>query len=254
MSITTSSMTSQGSAGRLLPTLCADGHGQMALDTLLLERSLTTPVLRFYRWDGPWLSLGRNQTQWPSHWNELAHSRRLSLVRRPSGGRAVLHAGGLTYALIWPQAPRQRQEAYRQACQWLIDGFRELGEALHFGDEPARDEGSHCFARSTAADLVDARGVKRIGSAQRWLHGRLLQHGEILLDPPETLWQDVFGEAAPARAPVSIPRHGLDRHLWGSLQRARPTLTWQEQPLDDRERQALSRARSDSDACMVSTT
>lgn len=247
-------MTSDGAAGRFLPTLCSDGHEQMAIDTLLLESSRTTPVLRFYRWNGPWLSIGRHQKHWPSHWNDLANAGRLSLVRRPSGGRAVLHAGGLTYALIWPQAPRRRHEAYREACLWLIDGFQQLGVRLHFGDQPALDEGLNCFARSTAADLVDASGVKRIGSAQRWLHGRLLQHGEILLDPPAPLWKDVFGEAAPASAPASIPRAGLDRHLLKSMQRNWSPLRWQEQPLDEKERQALSLTRSDSDACMVSTT
>ena len=247
-------MTSDGATGRFLPTLCSDGHEQMAIDTLLLERSHTTPVLRFYRWDGPWLSLGRHQKHWPRHWNDLANAGRLSLVRRPSGGRAVLHAGGLTYALIWPQAPRHRHEAYREACQWLIDGFQQLGVRLHFGDQAAQDEGINCFARSTAADLVDDGGGKRIGSAQRWLHGRLLQHGEILLDPPAPLWQAVFGEEAPAAAPASIPRNGLDEYLQGALQRNWSTLKWHEQGLDEHERQVLSRARSDSDACIVSTT
>ena len=146
--------------GRLLPTQQADGHTQMALDAWLLKRS-NSPALRFYRWDGPWLSLGRHQRQWPQHWNDLARRGRISLVRRPSGGRAVLHAGGLTYALIWPDAPRRRQEAYRQACQWLIDGFQELGLPLHFGGDPAGAEANNCFASATVADLVDPSGVKR---------------------------------------------------------------------------------------------
>ena len=254
MSIRTPSMTSDPAQGRLLPLLCADGHEQMALDALLLERAHTTPLLRFYRWRGPWLSLGRHQQHWPAHWNAMAAAGRLSLVRRPSGGRAVLHAGGLTYALIWPQAPRRRREAYRDACQWLIDGFQALGDDLHFGDEPARSEGSNCFARSTVADLVDARGIKRIGSAQRWLHGRLLQHGEILLDPPAQLWQEVFEEEAPAAASASIPREGLDQHLRAALQQRWPERQWREQALTPEERQALSLASSASDACMVSTT
>ena len=224
--------------GRLLPTEQADGHTQMALDAWLLKRS-EGPALRFYRWEGPWLSLGRHQRQWPEHWDDLARRGRLSLVRRPSGGRAVLHAGGLTYALIWPDAPRRRQEAYRQACQWLIEGFQELGLPLHFGGEPADAEANNCFASATVADLVDPSGLKRVGSAQRWQNGRLLQHGEILLDPPADLWDDVFGEPAPAAAPAQINRGELDQHLRQRLVQTWSHCRWQMQPLMSEETQDL---------------
>ena len=230
--------TSMPAAGRLLPTQRADGHTQMALDAWLLKRC-NGPALRFYRWDGPWLSLGRHQRHWPDHWNDLARCGRLSLVRRPSGGRAVLHAGGLTYALIWPDAPRQRQQAYRQACQWLVDGFTGLGLPLQFGSDPAGAEASNCFASATVADLVDASGVKRVGSAQRWQHGRLLQHGEILLDPPSELWEEVFGEPAPAAAPAQINRLELDQQLRQSLIQAWHHCHWQMQPLQADEAQDL---------------
>ena len=230
--------SSMPATGRLLPTQQADGHTQMALDAWLLKRS-KGPALRFYRWDGPWLSLGRHQRQWPEHWNDLARRGRLSLVRRPSGGRAVLHAGGLTYALIWPDAPRRRQEAYRQACQWLIDGFQELGLPLRFGSEPAGAEANNCFGSATLADLVDEFGVKRVGSAQRWQHGRLLQHGEILLDPPADLWDEVFGEQAPAAAPTQINRGELDQHLRQSLIQSWSHHPWQMQPLQADETQDL---------------
>ena len=226
----------------------------MALDSLLLQQAGAVPVLRFYRWSGPWLSIGRNQRHWPDHWNELAAAGDLSLVRRPSGGRAVLHQGGLTYALIWPNAPRQRRQAYHEACQWLIDGFRTLQLELRFGDELCRTENANCFARSTAADLVDHRGVKRIGSAQRWQHGCLLQHGEIILDPPTELWRSVFGDDPPCPAEASIPRQGLDRHLQAAMRCRWSDLNWVEQPLKEQEAQALGLASSASVDCMVSTT
>ena len=204
-------MPTARSPGRLIPNRIADGPTQMAIDALLLAQAMEVPVLRFYRWDGPWLSLGRHQRHWPQHWEQLAREGRLRMVRRPSGGQAVLHAGGLTYALIWPSAPRRRKQAYREACQWLIDGFSQLGLPLQFGDDPALGSGSNCFASSTAADLVDRAGVKRIGSAQCWQRGRLLQHGEILLDPPPELWQLVFGEAAPPAAAPAIDRLRLEQ-------------------------------------------
>jgi len=252
----TTSMTSEAPQGRLLPMLCADGPWQMALDQMLLEQTDPLPVLRFYRWSGAWLSLGRHQRQWPDHWNDLAAGGRLSIVRRPSGGQAVLHAGGLTYALIWPGAPRGRRQAYREACGWLVEGFRSLGDDLRFGDEAATGEDANCFARSTAADLVDRRGIKRIGSAQRWQRGRLLQHGEILLDPPADLWHAVFGDSTPAPAPAAaaIPRQGLDQHLLRALQRQWPAWSWSEQPLTPEESQELERRVSASAACIDSTT
>ena len=254
MSIRISSMTTDASEGRLLPLVRADGHRQMALDLHLLQQTSTAPVLRFYHWSGPWLSLGRNQRHWPDHWNDLASAGALSLVRRPSGGQAVLHQGGLTYALIWPNAPRQRHQAYREACQWLIDGFRTLQLELQFGDEACRTESANCFARSTAADLVDPNGVKRIGSAQRWQQGRLLQHGEIVLDPPAELWRSVFGQEAPDAASPLIPRQGLDRHLQTALRRQWSGMNWVEQPFSEQEAQALGLASSASDDCIVSTT
>jgi lipoate-protein ligase A len=227
--------------GRLIPTLRADGYTQMALDRFLLERGQSGgPMLRFYQWDGPWLSIGRHQQHWPDHWDELVRSKTIAMVRRPSGGRAVLHAGGLTYALVWPDAPRKRQQAYRDACQWLIDGFNSLGLTLHFGDETASVDHPNCFARSTAADLVDQDGIKRIGSAQRWQHGCLLQHGEIMLDPPKALWQSIFAEPAPPPAPASVPRQGLDQHLSHALQHLWKPLDWTTTELSRQERDELA--------------
>ena len=70
---------------------------------------------------------------------------------------------------------------------------------------------SSCFATATAADLVSARGAKRIGSAQLWRSGCLLQHGSILLNPPSELWELVFG-APPPRLP-SLPLEASDLEI-----------------------------------------
>ncbi len=200
-----------------IPSLCLPGHKQMALDVLMLERSIKEknqfPKLRFYTWDGPWLSLGRNQNDFPQKWASFAKEGRVNIVRRPSGGNAVLHGGGLTYAFVWPNAPRRRHESYQRACKWLIDGFKDLGMPLHFGDEISHLTDKHCFSQSTKADLIDQRGNKRIGSAQFWKSSQLLQHGEILLDPPKELWEELFDEKAPEKAPKSIPRVGLENSL-----------------------------------------
>ena len=136
----------------------------------------------------------------------------------------------------------------------MVKGFSSLGDDLRFGDEAATGEDANCFARSTAADLVDSRGIKRIGSAQRWQRGRLLQHGEILLDPPVELWREVFRESTPAPAGAAIPRQGLDEHLFRALQTQWPEWSWSERTLTPDERQVLERRVSGSAACIDSTT
>ena len=219
------------------------GAEQMALDALLLELAwtlkLTRPVVRFYRWIRPSLSIGRHQREIPGRWLNLARRGELDLIRRPSGGGSVLHAGGLTYALIWPDPPRQRREAYRQVNRWITSGFAELGVSLNSGDAPAQAGGVDCFARSTAADLVDEDGTKRIGSAQFWQHGHLLQHGEIPLTPPADLWRAVFGNDPPRWTPTSPDAAAVQSALISSFSEGLSTHDWTDQPLSPEERSLM---------------
>ena len=198
---------------RLLPTLDLGGCWQMAIDAWLLEQG--RPALRFYRWHRPTLSLGYHQRQLAAPWRTLQAAGELELVRRPSGGQAVLHGSAweLTYALVWPDPPYGRREAYRQLCGWLQAAFGSLGLPLQFGDEPVGGVEGSCFASRTPADLVHANGAKRIGSAQLWRRGCLLQHGSILLSPPGPLWQRLFGAAPPALPPLPLAPAALERHL-----------------------------------------
>jgi lipoate-protein ligase A len=232
--------------GWTLPFLELDGPSQMALDRWLLEQSVTSgtksPVLRFYGWKGPWLSLGRHQVATPPHWQALADAGVIKLVRRPSGGGAVLHSGGLTYALIWPGAPRQRREAYRQTSTWLIDSFQSLGHTLVPGRSAATARLQNCFAGASAADLVDrephnsgahnSEAHKRIGSAQYWLHGHLLQHGEIVLQPPADLWETLFDSTPPAPL-EALTQQELITALTQTLQNRWPEVHWHGQTLGD---------------------
>ncbi|MCT0225177.1 lipoate--protein ligase family protein [Synechococcus sp. CS-1328] len=217
---------------RLLPDSVLSGAWQMAIDDWMLDQG--QPALRLYRWSRPTLSLGYHQRRLPPHWRALAADGVIDLVRRPSGGRAVLHGcGDLTYALIWPDPPGQRLEAYRLACRWLQHAFAALELPLHFGNEPSGAQGAgapNCFASATAADLVDAAGIKRIGSAQLWRRGRLLQHGAILLTPEPELWRRIFQEpsppppAGPLRSALGLedPHHPLRHQLLSAAQTALP--------------------------------
>ena len=182
--------------GLYLDPLKLSGPEQMAIDLFLLEKSFTDKnfhmALRFYTWDGDWLSIGKNQTELPARWLKLLKNNQLKIVRRPSGGKAVLHSKGLTYALIWKNPPRNKKESYLKTSQWLKDGFKNAGVNLYFGDQPVNISDGNCFATSTLADLADKDKNKQIGSAQYWKKGHLLQHGEILIEPSKQLWKQVF--------------------------------------------------------------
>ncbi|WP_199320441.1 lipoate--protein ligase family protein [Leptolyngbya sp. FACHB-261] len=183
------------SSARLLPFLSAPGAAQMALDESMLTQA---PALRFYTWNPPALSLGRNQRVLP-HWSSLS-SLGLDVVRRPTGGRAVLHQADLTYALVLPAAwlSGRRCQIYRQLCTFLIEGLREFGVELSFGcTGRGYIHNPSCFGTATDADLVLNDGRKLIGSAQVWRHGAVLQHGSIQLAPDANLWRYVFGPETP---------------------------------------------------------
>ena len=178
-----------------------NGPEQMAIDLFLLEKSFIDKsfnmAIRFYTWDEDWLSIGKNQKALPKKWLKLIKNERLKIVRRPSGGKAVLHSKGLTYALIWKYPPRNKKESYLKTTQWLKNGFKKAGLDLFFGNQSENISSSGCFATSTLADLIDKNKNKLIGSAQYWKKGHLLQHGEILLEPSKRLWKELFNSNPP---------------------------------------------------------
>ena len=180
-----------------------------------LQQGLSGPCLRFYTWSRPTLSLGFHQQQLAPRWRELAAAGVIDLVRRPSGGRAVLHSGELTYALVCRRDGVRREQAYRDCCRWLQRCLARAGLPLNFGASSAAQAlgSGSCFATATAADLVQANGGKRIGSAQLWRGPLLLQHGSLLLDPPRELWWRVFGSAPPPVPPLPWGASELMRQL-----------------------------------------
>ena len=171
----------------------------MAVDSWLLSqhaKGLQPPCLRFYTWRSPTLSLGYHQRQFPDCWNTLQwKDRPVDLVRRPTGGRAVLHQGDLTYALITSGLTGSRRAVYQQLCQFLIQGWQRLGVTLSFGMAGrGYIQNPNCFGTATAADLVMKDGYKLIGSAQVYRDGCVLQHGSMRLRPDSELFEKVFGE------------------------------------------------------------
>lgn len=185
---------------RYIPLLNASGAIQMALDQWLLEQHQAgqhPPTLRFYTWSPIAISLGRHQYQYPDAWRQLVwQGQPVDVVRRPSGGRAVLHQGDLTYAIVTSGIPGNRMQVYQTLCEFLIQGWRSLGVELMYG-QAGRGyiHNPNCFGTATGADLVTSTGAKLIGSAQLRRGSVVLQHGSIRLNADPTLTQQVFGTA-----------------------------------------------------------
>jgi lipoate---protein ligase len=194
---------------RLIPPIAASGAQQMAIDRWLLDRHCQDPhppTLRFYNWSPIAISLGYHQKQYPEQWETLQWAgQSIELVKRPTGGRAVLHQGDLTYAVITSGLSAKRRDSYKQICQFLIQGWQTLGIALQYGDAGrGYIQNPNCFGTATAADLVMPDGAKFIGSAQLHKDGAILQHGSMRLAPDADLFERVFGERSPM---PQLPQH-----------------------------------------------
>ena len=108
----------------IIPTLKLSGVEQMALDLHFLDKTISEFeilfTLRFYHWEGDWISLGYHQKSIPPHWEKLLDDGIIKIVRRPSGGGAVLHSGGITYALTFKKSSYKRF-SYELVNNWLIE-------------------------------------------------------------------------------------------------------------------------------------
>lgn len=169
----------------------------MGVDEALLRTACAGVVtLRLYGWDGPWLSLGYGQSA-DARRVERCRGAGVGLVRRATGGGAVLHGCDLTYAVAAPasELPPGLAGAYRLVSSALVEVLRGLGvdawrsPASPFERTPERP--FDCFLQP-AADEICAGPVPRrklIGSAQRRVGGAVLQHGSIRLrpDPPSAV-------------------------------------------------------------------
>ncbi len=178
---------------RLLRDGDLPGARNMARDVALLESvsdDRSAPALRLYGWSPPCLSLGRHQRSDAADL-EFCRVRGIDVIRRPTGGRALLHHLELTYTLVAPLGeepiPRHLQEAYRWICEPLVAACRSLGvdAELTSGEVnlqlPSPASTIPCFQAPAGGEVVVA-GRKLIGSAMRSHGGAILQHGAILLD------------------------------------------------------------------------
>ena len=204
----------------IISTLKLIGVEQMALDLHFLEKTISRNeilfTLRFYYWEGDWISLGYHQKVVPHHWEKLSNKGVIKIVRRPSGGGAVLHSGGITYALTFKKNS-YKNFSYEMVNNWLIKSFNELGLHLERGHLKKSLIKENCFGSAYISDLVDQSGFKRIGSAQYKRRGAFLQHGEIQLNPPRDLWIKLFGEEPPSKVDLNLTNEEIIKYLVNSF-------------------------------------
>ena len=171
----------------------------MALDEALLDwhsAGKIPPVIRFYGWEPATLSIGYFQKVEKEIDLDAVKAHGLGFVRRPTGGRGVLHEHELTYSVIvsedHPEMPKTVTEAYRVISEGILKGFHQLGLEAYFA-VPRTDEERSALKNPRSAVCFDApswyelvvEGRKVAGSAQTRQKGVILQHGSILLDLDE---------------------------------------------------------------------
>jgi lipoate-protein ligase A len=164
-------------------------------------------VLRLYQWDIPTVSFGRNEPAKGLYSEVRAKEEGVAFVRRPTGGRAVLHHQELTYALVFPVGVfGGLREAYRLINQGLLAGLQRLGATVHLaastGPSLPPDAGP-CF-RQPAEGEVMALGRKLIGSAQVRIGDCILQHGSIILDGDQDMLRRLRADDEPVPPPATL--------------------------------------------------
>ena len=176
---------------RLLLTPAAGGAENMALDEALMARARETGefTLRVYSWATPTLSLGRNQSARRVYDLERIRARRLNVVRRPTGGRAILHYREITYSVTGPADDAgDLQGSYTRINRLLAAGLERLGVRTELAAPAGRalpPGPAPCFDVPSAGELV-LDGRKLAGSAQWRSDGALLQHGSILVEDDQS--------------------------------------------------------------------
>jgi lipoate-protein ligase A len=191
----------------------------MARDSALQARAARTgeTVFSIYSWTRPTLSFGRHQPAAGLYDVDKIRSAKVDVVRRPTGGRAILHDHEVTYSVTAPvKDAAPLRETYARINRILLDGLDRLGVDVELavpGERPPTPSARPCFEMPGEGELV-ARGRKLVGSAQWRDESALLQHGSILVDDDQSSLP-LFAAAGAGAATNSIPRPATLRALLG---------------------------------------
>lgn len=179
----------------------------MAIDEAILTAhrlGQAPPTLRFYAWDRPTLSLGYAQSFAREVDREACQRLGVAWVRRPTGGRAVLHHRELTYSVVVAEAllPGGILSTYLKISSGLLRGLKSLGVAgaLTAPGLKERAASAACFDAPSAYELT-VNGRKLVGSAQFRQAGVILQHGSILTNFDADLLASVLRVRDPSARP-----------------------------------------------------
>lgn len=173
----------------------------MAADECLLRwhsEGKIPPVIRFYEWKPAGLSVGYFQKTKNRIDVEAVHKHGFDLVRRLTGGRAVLHDDELTYSVIvsedHPKMPTSIKEAYLVISKGLLQGLQSLNIPASFATPEGKldiQSSAVCFEEPSWYEII-IDGKKAIGSAQTRKQGVILQHGSIPITVDNELLYDLF--------------------------------------------------------------
>jgi len=176
---------------RFINSGIADGYTNMAIDEAIMScysEVKRIPTLRIYGWNPPTVSLGYFQNIKKALNLEDCKKLGIDVVRRLTGGRAVLHQHEITYSIIigedYPDIPQSVVESYKFLCRGLIEGLKLAGAnvSMECGKKNLRGESTQaCFDSPSTYEIV-YEGKKLVGSAQVRKNGVILQHGSILVD------------------------------------------------------------------------
>ncbi len=187
------------------------GQENMRIDEELLNNAIKNQsqekIFRLYAWNPACISLGRNQDDGFID-KQILQEYNIDIVRRLTGGRALLHDKEITYSFVAPANSLVHGESviesYKEISQILIDVFNLLGIELTLGGEKSiHTKFDYCMLISTGADLC-YKGKKFIGSAQCRKQGYILQHGSILLDYDKKLLEKIFKEEVSTDTIISL--------------------------------------------------
>ena len=201
---------------RLLQSPPRDGPANMALDHALMARARHSgeTVLRVYEWESPVLSLGRNQRAREVYLDAELERRSISVVRRPTGGRALLHHHEITYSVTAPVISGDGLGVvYHRVNALLLNALFALGVPAMLARPAARSRlptALPCFAEPSAGEIVIG-DRKLVGSAQWRDNGALLQHGSILIDDDQTVIPGLMRVPDDAPPPPATLREVLGR-------------------------------------------